>query len=34
MFGIRFIKVQPGTYLLQYQNGKIVREGTGVSFFY
>ena len=34
MFGIRFIKVQPGIYLLQYQNGKIVREGTGISFFY
>lgn len=34
MFGIRFIKVQPTTYLLQYRNGKIVREGTGLSFFY
>jgi len=34
MFGIRFINVQPGTYQLPYQNGEIVREGTGVSFFY
>jgi hypothetical protein len=34
MFGIRFIKVQPTTYLLQYRRGKIVREGLGLSFFY
>jgi hypothetical protein len=34
MFGFRFIKVQPTTYLLQYRNGKIAREGTGLAFFY
>lgn len=34
MFGIQFIKVQPTTYLLQYQGGKVVREGAGMSFFY
>src|SRR5205085_2606300 len=34
MFGIKFIKVQPTTYLLQYRDGKVVREGTGLSFFY
>jgi hypothetical protein len=34
MFGFRFIKVQPTTYLLQYRKGNIVREGTGLSFFY
>lgn len=34
MFGIKFIKVQPTTYLMQYQRGKVVREGTGLSFFY
>jgi len=34
MFGLRFIKVQPTTYLLQYQKGKLIREGTGMSFFY
>ena len=34
MFGIKFIKVQPTTYLLQYRGGKIVREGLGLSFFY
>jgi hypothetical protein len=34
MFGIKFIKVQPTTYLLQYRGGKIVREGLGHSFFY
>src|SRR5688572_19321249 len=34
MIGIRFIKVQPTTYLMEYRRGKIVREGTGLSFFY
>jgi regulator of protease activity HflC (stomatin/prohibitin superfamily) len=34
MFGIKFIKVQPTTYLLQYRGGKIVREGLGLAFFY
>src|SRR5437016_4804729 len=34
MFGFKFIKVQPTTYLLQYRHGKVAREGTGLSFFY
>ncbi len=34
MFGIRFIKVPPTTYVLQYRRGQIVREGVGLSFFY
>jgi hypothetical protein len=34
MFGIKFVKVQPTTYLLQYRGGKIIREGVGLSFFY
>ena len=34
MFGIKFIKVQPTTYLLQYRGGKVVRDGLGLSFFY
>jgi regulator of protease activity HflC (stomatin/prohibitin superfamily) len=34
MFGFRFVKVQPTTFLLQYRKGKLVREGTGLSFFY
>ena len=34
MFGIRFIKVQPTTHLLQYRNGKIARSGVGLAFFY
>ena len=34
MFGFRFIKVQPTTYLLQYRKGKLVRHGAGLSFFY
>ncbi|HLA34347.1 MAG TPA: SPFH domain-containing protein [Rhodocyclaceae bacterium] len=34
MFGIRFIKSQPTTYLVQFKGGKAVREGAGLSFFY
>ncbi|MGZ4964207.1 MAG: SPFH domain-containing protein [Limisphaerales bacterium] len=34
MFGIKFIKVQPTTYVLQYRRGAVVREGVGLSFFY
>src|ERR1700676_2360898 len=31
---ISFIKVPPTTYVLQYQGGKIKREGAGLSFLY
>jgi hypothetical protein len=34
MFGFRFIKVQPTTYLIQHRGGAIVREGAGLSSFY
>lgn len=34
MLGIKFIKVPPTTYVLEYRGGKIVREGSGLSFFY
>jgi regulator of protease activity HflC (stomatin/prohibitin superfamily) len=31
---INFMKAAPTTYVLQYQDGKIRREGAGLSFFY
>lgn len=34
MFGIRFVKTQPTTYLMQYRGGRIVREGAGLSVLY
>ncbi len=34
MFGIRFTKFPPTTYVLHYKNGQVVREGAGLSFFY
>lgn len=34
MFGVRFIKVQPTTYLLQYKEGRIKRQGLGLAFYY
>lgn len=34
MLGIRFIKVEPTDFVLQYKRGDVVREGAGLSFFY
>jgi len=34
MFGIRFVKSQPTTYLMKFKRGVAVREGAGLSFFY
>lgn len=34
MFGFRYIKVPPTTHVIQYKAGKIVRQGSGLSFFY
>lgn len=34
MFGIRYLKAGPTTYVIQFVNGKPVREGPGLSFYY
>ncbi len=34
MFGLRFSKFEPNIYVLKYRNGKIVKQGTGLSFYY
>ncbi|WP_340021670.1 SPFH domain-containing protein [Paenibacillus sp. FSL K6-1096] len=34
MFGFRFVKFQPSDYVLKVKNGKVVREGVGLSFHY
>lgn len=34
MFGIRFIKVAPTDFVLQFKRGEVIREGAGLSFFY
>ncbi len=34
MFGIKFIKFQPTTYVLQFKNGAVKREGAGLAFYY
>jgi hypothetical protein len=34
MFGFRFIKTQPTTYLLAFRGGKAVAEGAGLSLVY
>jgi len=34
MFGMRYIKTDPNTYLMQYQGGKLRQAGKGLSFWY
>lgn len=34
MLGLRYLKVSPTTYVMLYRQGRIVREGLGLSFFY
>lgn len=34
MFNFGFAKFQPNEYVFKYQNGKIVKEGSGITFFY
>ena len=34
MFGIGFIKASPTTYVLHFKDGRVVREGPGLSFYY
>jgi regulator of protease activity HflC (stomatin/prohibitin superfamily) len=34
MLGIKFIKIGPTNHVLVYRKGKVVREGTGLSFSY
>lgn len=34
MLGFRFIKFQPSEYVLMYRNGRVVKEGSGISFYY
>jgi hypothetical protein len=34
MIPIRFMKAAPTTYVIQFRNGKVRREGPGLAFFY
>ncbi|QEG24534.1 SPFH domain-containing protein [Mariniblastus fucicola] len=34
MLGFRYLKTTPTTHVMQYKNGKLVRQGAGLSFFY
>jgi hypothetical protein len=34
MFGVRYMKTAPTTYVLHFRGGRVVREGAGLSFFY
>ncbi|MEK8127299.1 SPFH domain-containing protein [Paenibacillus filicis] len=34
MFGFHFVKFQPSDYVMQVKNGRIVKEGVGLSFYY
>jgi len=34
MFGIKYTKISPTTYVMQYKGGQVVRSGAGLAFFY
>ena len=34
MFGFAYLKASPTTYILQFKNGSITRQGTGLTFWY
>lgn len=34
MLGFKYLKATPTTYILQYKNGQVVRQGAGLSFWY
>ncbi len=34
MLGFRFIKTQPTQYVIQYKNGRALRDGAGLAFWY
>lgn len=34
MFGLRFIKAQPTTYLMKFRRGAVTQQGAGLSGFY
>jgi len=34
MFGVKFIKFDALTYIIKFKNGKVAKEGRGLSFFY
>jgi len=34
MLGLRYLKANPSTHVIQYRNGRVVREGAGLSFVY
>jgi SPFH domain/Band 7 family protein len=34
MLGVKYLKVSPTTHVIQFKNGRVVRSGPGLSFFY
>ncbi|MDR2105235.1 MAG: SPFH domain-containing protein, partial [Deferribacteraceae bacterium] len=34
MFGVKYAKFEPGSYVFKYKNGALAAEGDGLSFFY
>jgi hypothetical protein len=34
LFGIRYLRASPTTYVIQFKHGKVVRERPGLSFYY
>lgn len=34
MFGIKFVKFEPGLYVFRLKDGKVIKKGEGLSFYY
>src|SRR5262245_57464471 len=34
MFGMNYLKVPPTTHVMQFNRGRVVKSGAGLSFFY
>ena len=34
MFSLRYVKFEPNSYAILYKNGKIVKQGSGLNFWY
>ncbi|GIP23856.1 SPFH domain-containing protein [Paenibacillus sp. J22TS3] len=34
MFGYKYVKFQPSDYVMKVRNGRVVKEGVGLSFYY
>ena len=34
MFSLRYVKFEPNSYAILYKNGQVVKQGSGLNFWY